>query len=146
EQTERMATVRVIPARGRTGGGIFTSPVTYVTDAGAIRLGDWEEQGLDAYSGGIRYQNRFILDVTPAQVMLDLGKVRGTAEVWVNGQKAGARVWSPYRFDISGLCRAGENTVEILVLNTLAPYLDAVSPTHYVRPGQKVSGLFGPVG
>ena len=39
----------------------------------------------------------------------------------------------------------GANTLEVLVLNTLAPYLNAVSPTHYVRPGQAVSGLFGPV-
>jgi len=31
--------------------------------------------------------------------------------------------------------------VEVLVLNTLAPYLDAVSPTHYVRPGSKSVGV-----
>jgi hypothetical protein len=63
----------------------------------------------------------------------------------INGKQAGVRVWSPYQFDITDLAQAGENTIDILVLNTLAPYLDAVSPTHYVRPGQKVSGLFGPV-
>jgi hypothetical protein len=110
-----------------------------------MRLGDWEAQGLSAYSGGIRYEKGFMLGAVPSKLILDLGKVRGTAEVWVNGKSAGVRVWSPYQFDITALAQAGENTVEILVLNTLAPYLDAVSPTHYVRPGQKVSGLFGPV-
>lgn len=35
--------------------------------------------------------------------------------------------------------------VEVLVTNTLAPYLDAVSPTPFVFEGQKVSGLLGPV-
>lgn len=31
------------------------------------------------------------------------------------------------------------------MLGTRAPYLDAVSPTHFVFPGQRVTGLFGPV-
>jgi hypothetical protein len=142
---ERVAHVRVVPELGRTGGGIFNGPVTYSTESGAIRLGNWEAQGLSAYSGGIRYQNTFRLDTIPSKLVLDLGKVRGTAEVRVNGQKAGVRVWSPYQFEMTDLAKTGDNTVEVLVLNTLAPYLDAVSPTHYVRPGQKVSGLFGPV-
>ncbi|WP_406312254.1 hypothetical protein OHA77_27040 [Streptosporangium sp. NBC_01639] len=74
---------------------------------------------------------------------LDLGRVRGTAEVTVNGRPAGVRVCWPYTFD---LCLdEGENTVEVLVLGTLAPYLDTVSPTHFVFPGQRVTGLFGPV-
>jgi len=76
---------------------------------------------------------------------LDLGRVRGTAEVWVNGQPAGVRVWSPYQFLITDFLRAGENRVEVLVLNTLAPYLDVQSPTFYVFPGQTDSGLLGPV-
>ena len=36
-------------------------------------------------------------------------------------------------------------TLEVLVLNTLGPHLDAVSPTPYVFPGQRASGLLGPV-
>ncbi|MCA0453725.1 MAG: hypothetical protein LCI00_07105 [Chloroflexi bacterium] len=145
DKVQRVAWLRVEPENGRTGGGVFTAPITYTTAAGAMRLGDWAAQGLTAYSGGIRYQTTFRLDALSSGVVLDLGKVRGTAEVTVNGQGAGVRVWSPYQFDITALCDVGENTVEVLVLNTLAPYLDAVSPTHYVRPGQKVSGLFGPV-
>ena len=77
--------------------------------------------------------------------MLALGQARGTAEVWVNGQAVGARIWSPYRFDISSAVQVGENSVEVLVCNTLAPYLWATSPTHYVFEGQEVSGLMGPV-
>jgi hypothetical protein len=52
---------------------------------------------------------------------------------------------SPYRFDLSGLCVPGNNTIEVVVFNTLAPYLNAVSPTHYIFEGQTVSGIFGPV-
>jgi hypothetical protein len=35
--------------------------------------------------------------------------------------------------------------LEVLVLNTLGPHLDAVSPTPYVFRGQRASGLLGPV-
>ena len=41
--------------------------------------------------------------------------------------------------------RTAGATLEILVLNTLGPHLDAVSPTPYVFAGQRRSGLFGPV-
>jgi hypothetical protein len=146
DQVKRVAYLRVVSERGRTGGGVFLDPVTYLTDSGHIRLGDWGEQGLHAYSGGVRYRTTFALDALPdTSLALDLGRVRGTAEVWVNGQLVGARIMSPYRFDIAHAAQVGTNRVEVLVLNTLAPYLHAVSPTHYVRPGQTVSGLMGPV-
>jgi hypothetical protein len=35
--------------------------------------------------------------------------------------------------------------VEVLVYNTLAPYLHAVSPTRFIMPNQMASGLFGSV-
>ncbi len=142
----RMVVMRVVPARGRTGGGVFEGPVTYEVGTGRIALGEWAGQGLAAYAGGVRYGTMFTLDARPEGVVeLDLGRVRGTAEVWLNGQVIGARVWSPYRFDVTEGLRAGENRLEVVVFNTLAPYLDAVSPTHYVFPGQEVSGLFGSV-
>jgi hypothetical protein len=145
DRVNRSVYLRVEPLPGRTGGGVFLGPVTYRTGAGLIRLGDWGEQGLHAYSGGVRYQTTFTIDALPeGSVHLDLGRVRGTAEVWLNGHRLGARVWSPYQFDMTPAVRVGENTLEVLVLNTLAPYLEAVSPTHYVRPGQTVSGLMGP--
>jgi hypothetical protein len=142
----RRARLEVVPERGRTGGGIFIAPVTYATSDGLISLGDWGRRGLDAYSGALRLWAGFDLPAVPsAPLLLDLGRVRGTAEAWVNGQPVGARVLSPYRFDITSAARAGRNRVEILATNTLAPYLDAVSPTHYVRPGQTISGVMGPV-
>lgn len=146
QQPGRIATLRVETDRGSSGGGLFLAPVTYEMETGAIRLGDWSEQGLESYSGGVRYQNEFEWGTVDARrVMLDLGHVRGTAEVWINGQNAGVRFLSPYRFEITGLIRAGKNEVEVLVLNTLAPYLSGHSPTLFVLSGQTISGLFGPV-
>jgi hypothetical protein len=71
--------------------------------------------------------------------------VRGTAEVRLNGKPLGARFLSPYRFDLGAAAKAGRNQLEVTIYNTLAPYLRAASPTHYVFPGQESSGLFGPV-
>lgn len=141
----RTVLARVVPESGRTGGAVFSGPVSYVMGSGRIQLGDWSEQGLSAYSGGIRYQTTFVLDNPTQPLTLDLGRVRGTAEVWLNGEHIGVSIWSPYTFDISHAVQPGINTVEVLVLNTLAPYFDAVSPTHYIRRGQAVSGMMGPV-
>jgi hypothetical protein len=142
----RVAVMRVMPKRGCTGGGVFTGPITYTIGTGQIRLGDWARQGLEAYSGGVHYETSFHLEAVPSgKVLLDLGQVRGTAEVHLNGQAVGTRVWSPYRFDVTRALQVGENTLDVLVLNTLGPYLEAVSPTFYVHPEQTVSGLFGPV-
>ena len=63
----------------------------------------------------------------------------------MNGRSIGARIWSPYRFDITAAARAGLNTVEVLICNTLAPYLQAVSSTRFIPASQVTSGLFGPV-
>ncbi len=139
--------LRVEGAAGYTGGGVFESPICFDVDTGRMHLGDWTQQGLSAYSGGVRYTRAVQLtrEQIGQRVVLDLGRVRGTAEVKVNGHNAGVRVLAPYRFDVQPFLHEGENTLEITVYNTLAPYLDAVSATYFVFSGQKVSGLFGPV-
>ncbi|MCP2351038.1 glycosyl hydrolase [Nonomuraea roseoviolacea] len=140
----RVATLRVETEAGHAGGAILTGPVEFDAGPGPIELGDWERTGLPEYSGGVRYRRTVTVTATGPGV-LDLGRVRGTAEVRVNGRACGVRVCSPYRFDVGAALRPGENTVEVEVYGTLAPHLDAVSPTHFVFPGQRVTGLFGPV-
>lgn len=129
------------------GGAALAGPVRCTVGPGRIRLGDWEGQGLAEYSGGVRYSRVVAVpaDSVAGRVSLDLGRVRGTAEVRVGGVAAGVRVCSPYVFDLTGLVVPGANSVEITVFGTLAPHLDATSPTHFVFPGQRVSGLLGPV-
>ncbi|UBU09326.1 hypothetical protein [Nonomuraea gerenzanensis] len=122
-------------------GAALAGPVRFTCGPGRMRLGDWEEQGLAGYSGGVRYRTTVPARSGPGQ--LDLGRVRGSAEVRVNGRPCGVRVCSPYVFDVE--LDDGDNLVEILILGTLAPYLDEVSPTHFVFPGQRTTGLFGPV-
>ena len=118
--------------------------MAFTVGPGEMELVDWQEAGLANHSGGVRYRRR--LEAPPGDaVLLDLGEVRGTAEVLVDGESAGVRVCSPYTFDLSGRIGADGAALEILVLNTLGPHLDAVGPTPYVFPGQRRSGLFGPV-
>jgi hypothetical protein len=136
--------ITVEPAPGLSGGALLAGPVAFAVGPGRMPLGDWQELGLASHSGGVRYRRR----VTAAEgsaLRLDLGEVRGTAEVFVDGESVGVRVCSPYTFDLSGRIGPDGATVEILVLNTLGPHLDAVSPTPYVFAGQRRSGLFGPV-
>jgi hypothetical protein len=92
------------------------------------------------YSGTMTYERTFTLATPPAHAWLDFGEgtpvdpnagrrpangmrallespVREAAQVWVNGKPAGA-VWKPpYRVDVSGLLKSGENTVRIVVGN-----------------------------
>ncbi|MFI6789478.1 glycosyl hydrolase [Nonomuraea sp. NPDC050383] len=141
----RVATLRVETEAGYAGGAILTGPIEFDAGPGPIELGDWERTGLPEYSGGVRYLRTVPVAGSPDSAVLDLGRVRGTAEVRVNGRPCGVRVCSPYRFDVGAALRPGDNTVEVEVYGTLAPHLDAVSPTHFVFPGQRVTGLFGPV-
>lgn len=109
-----------------------------------IEVGPWDQVGLGSYSGAVSYHRELRLE-RPGTVVLDLGVVRGTAEVHVNGRLAGVRVWSPYRFDLTGVVVDGVNRLTVTVFNTLGPLLDDTSPTAGVYAGQRVSGLLGPV-
>lgn len=127
------------------GGAVWAGPLEYICDQpGAITTGDWADHGLGGYAGGITYRQAIDLP-THQSAVLDLGAVRGTVTVRVNGTEVGRRIWSPYRIELAPHSHAGTNTIEVTVFNTLAGYLDDVSPTYMVYPGQRRAGLFGPV-
>ena len=131
--------------KGFYGGAAIPEPIDYHCGEGTISLGDWSKlDGLTSYSGGAWY--RKIINLNENQIksrlILELGKVKGTAELHVNGNKAGIRIISPYSFDISPYVKAGENKIEILLYNTLANHYSTI-PTRY--RGSMESGLFGPV-
>ncbi len=141
----RRAALRVETKGGRNQGALFSRPVEYSMASGTMDLGNWGSQGLRSYSGGVSYRKTFELDSASTKLSLDLGRVRGTVELRLNGKELGARFLAPYRFDLGSAVKKGRNRLEISVFNTLAPYLRSVSPTSYVFPGQEESGLFGPV-
>ncbi|HUQ94566.1 MAG TPA: hypothetical protein VM120_22990 [Bryobacteraceae bacterium] len=55
----------------------------------------------------------------PEGVLLDLGSVRETAEVTINGKAAGVAWMRPYRLDITRPVRSGVNRLRIDVTNLL---------------------------
>ena len=74
------------------------------------------------FSGRIRYTAKLMGEDAPvaASLALDLGKVSGVARMHLNGEDLGIRVANPFRYDISGKLREGENELVIEVSNTLA--------------------------
>lgn len=94
------------------------------------------------FSGTIRYETVLNLVQIPRKSILSLGEVYETAELTVNGIPVGVRICPPYEFEISGLLREGENTIQIHVVNTLVHEIkDAPSAFAVIEP----SGLLGPV-
>ena len=138
--------LRVEHEPGYYAGAAFPEPIAFECDRGLIPLGDWCDYALESYSGGAIYAKTVKLDANhlKGKIILDLGKVNSTAEVYVNGKPAGVRLGRPYRFDVTGLLQEGENKIEVKIYNTLANHYSIGYPTRYVYEGQTVSGLLGP--
>lgn len=81
------------------------------------RLSTWSrlENGSEsAFSGTMRYKLTFGLASVPSDAVLDLGEVRDSAVVRVNGREAGFSFMSPFRVKFpQGSLRQGVNELEI---------------------------------
>jgi hypothetical protein len=88
------------------------------------KLASWtahENPGVKYFSGTAGYRKTFDLPADwvagDKELMLDLGAVKNLAEVSLNGRDLGILWKPPFRVDISGAARAGENRLEIKVTN-----------------------------
>ncbi|MET7693166.1 glycosyl hydrolase [Streptomyces sp. NPDC005483] len=125
------------------GGSAWRGPVRVRKVPAPLPLGEWGELGLGGWSGGVTYARTLEVPAGPDPV-LDLGRVRGSVEVRVDGVSAGEAFCAPYRFELRGT--AGRTVrLEVTVHNTLAPYLAEATPTAWAFPSQLPSGLLGPV-
>ncbi|GAB2887605.1 hypothetical protein GCM10027074_64990 [Streptomyces deserti] len=125
------------------GGSAWRGPARVRTVPAPLSLGDWSALGLGSWSGGVTYSRALRVPPGPDPV-LDLGRVRGSVEVSVDGEPVGEAFCAPYRFTLRGA--AGRVVrVDVTVHNTLAPYLAEATPTAWAFPCQRVSGLLGPV-
>jgi len=132
--------LRITAVDGRRGGALLDGPVQVEVAETETTLLSWEDLGLRALGGQVRYRTTFR---AAGRVVLDLGEVRGIADVLVNGELVDRLVWAPWRTEIRP--RPGENELEVVLRGTLAGYLDDASPTTAVAAGQVRTGLFGPV-
>lgn len=127
-------------------------------------LSDWSDNsnpGIKYFSGAATYRKTIEIPESAlnrnARIELDLGTVHELAEVAVNGKTAGIAWKPPYRVDITGAVKAGENTLSIKVVNlwpnrligdqqpgaqkvTFAP-----ASTYNANSPLMPSGLIGPV-
>lgn len=84
-----------------------------------VSWSDAPDEGIKYYSGTAVYTKTFNYDKPlEGHVFLDLGRVSKVADVWLNNQPLGITWTLPFRYDVSGILKQGENTLRIEVVNT----------------------------
>ncbi|MDX8337774.1 glycosyl hydrolase [Draconibacterium sp. IB214405] len=99
------------PERGAPAKATFDQLVSYTEN---------EDEGIKYFSGTATYTNTFQIseaDLANEDLCLDLGDVQNLAEVTLNGKKLGVIWKKPFRLDIKDAVQAGENELEIKVVN-----------------------------
>ncbi len=88
------------------------------------RLLSWSEHsdpGVRYFSGTAAYRKTFNVPVGFAasgqRVALDLGQVKNLAEVTLNGKRLGVLWKAPFRADVTGALKPGQNRLEVKVTN-----------------------------
>ena len=124
------------------------------------RLAPWnhsEIPGVRYFSGTASYRKTFSVDgAMPERAILDLGEVRDLARVRLNGRDLGVAWKPPYRFDLRGLLRPGENRLEVEVTNLWvnrlvgdaqpgAARVSEASGIYAANAPLRDSGMLGPV-
>jgi hypothetical protein len=168
--------VKVTPVQEITGAWTvqFDSQWFYPTDGligdqakGLItfdKLEDWTqrpEQAVKYYSGTAVYKKEFGIQESVSSsgkgLFLDLGTVKETAKVKLNGKDLGVVWCHPWRVEITGTIKPGENQLEIEVVNlwpnrligdtTLTEAQRRTRTSNLTDPKAKPlsSGLLGPV-
>jgi hypothetical protein len=126
------------------------------------KLADWTsrpEPAIQYFSGTALYRKTFNITQSMAgrRLFLDLGIVKETARVRLNGKDLGVLWCHPWRVEITGTIRQGENKLEVEVVNLwpnrllgdkrLQPEQRRTHTNVELNPAQPLmtSGLLGPV-
>lgn len=133
------------------------NPQTFTT------LRDWtssEDEAIRYYSGTAVYTTTFTMGEIPAEseLYIDLGEVNVMAQVKLNGTDLGGVWMAPFKVSTKGLLKAGENQIEVAVVNV---WRNRLIRDKQLPPGQRYtsvtvgdetadeplqpSGLLGPV-
>lgn len=104
-----------------------------------------QDEGIRYFSGTAAYRKTFRAPdswrSSGRQIWLELGAVKDIAEVLVNGKPA-AILWKPpYRVEVTGLLRTGENRLEVRVTNQ---WTNRILGDRRAKPDQRV--LAAPAG
>jgi len=133
----------VRPALKQTGESIAIEGDWKLTIAGKGFCGPlktWAEYGEPGYCGTVRYMKEFnvprSLSDAKRGLHLDLGEVKYSARVRLNGKDLGLLAWRPFRWPVGEAIRAGVNLLEIEITNTAANEL-AGSPERFAELEKK---------
>jgi hypothetical protein len=161
-------TAKALPALAVGGPWKLTWAGSAAKPVDLSALKSWTEFPETRYfSGRGTYETTVRLPVSYFQsgtrLLLEMGDVENTAEVWINGQHAGVAWKIPYRLDVTSYLKPGANTLRIDVTNLLINLvlsqpvkdyseIEARYGTRIPRPREKEfhkeplpSGLLGPV-
>ncbi|MHA1430992.1 MAG: glycosyl hydrolase 2 galactose-binding domain-containing protein, partial [Candidatus Freyarchaeota archaeon] len=94
-----------------------------------------KKNGFPHYIGDITLRQKVNLeeDYLERKLVLECTGFRDVVTVRLNGKEAGARLWPPYRLDITELVQKGENELEIVITNTAENLLGNPKPLEEVK-------------
>ena len=142
-------TLKVAHEPGFMGGAAFTEPMRLKCGKGKIALGNWARiaDGLTYYSGGAVYEKAFTLTKEQAGQArtLDLGGVGVCCGVSLNGSEEVVLCCPPWRVDVTGKMKEGENSLKVTVYNTLNNFYQLIPTRYRTTVDNARSGLLGPV-
>ena len=92
-----------------------------------VGLDPWNEQGYPFYSGSARYSKRAKL--RGGHYAAELGECEGAAQLLVDGQDMGTRLWPPFRWHFRADGKAGEVEFAVVATNTPANYMGEERPS-----------------
>ena len=137
------------------GIGLGPDGKQVTVDLQMSKLIDWAQtDNLKAFSGRGTYRTHFTLGQdllrNNQHLLLSLGEVRDVAEIKLNGKAGPTLLLHPYEAAVTELVKAGDNLLEITVVNSLSNAMRsrvAAGPA-WMAPAKtqpRPSGLLGPV-
>src|SRR5690606_37024152 len=95
-----------------------------------IKLGELvdfkDREDLVHFSGTAIYRKNLRMEAAAAYA-LNLGRVEGIADLYVNGKQVGVKWFGRRLFDLSNVLKTGENLLEIHVVTTMGNYLKTLT-------------------
>lgn len=104
----------------------------WYADSKRITLGSWMQNSrLKDFCGTLVYDTEFDISISDvSKVILDMGAVGEQAEVYLNGEYLGFKLWAPYTMDLTKNLSNGKNKLSVAVTNSLAnKYTDKLQPS-----------------
>ncbi|HHU78050.1 MAG TPA: hypothetical protein GXZ29_04105 [Clostridiales bacterium] len=106
--------------------------------AAEVKLSNMEQQGFPFFAGKLKVAKKMVLDHTDYQIRFNKKGIN-VIHIAVNGKPVDTLMWEPFSLDLSRVLQAGENEIEITLVNNLrnllGPHHLKEGETYYASPG-----------